>query len=45
MTVADMPHLAKLIAAALHSDQPETQAGEVAEWRASFDQLQFIHER
>jgi len=44
MTVADMPRLAKLIAAALRSDQPQTQAGEVAEWRASFDKLQFIHE-
>lgn len=44
MTVADMTRLAKLIAAALRSDTPETQAGEVAEWRASFDQLQFIHE-
>lgn len=43
MTVADMPRLAKLIAAALRSDQPQTQAAELAEWRASFDQLQFIH--
>lgn len=44
MTVADMPRLAKLIAATLRSDQPETHAAEVAKWRASFNQLQFIHE-
>ncbi|MYM57033.1 serine hydroxymethyltransferase [Thalassovita mangrovi] len=43
MTPDDMPELARLIAAALRANAPETLAAEVAEWRKSFDRLHFIH--
>ena len=43
VTEADAPRLAGLIAAALRANDPGALAGEVAEWRASFDRLHFIH--
>ncbi len=43
MTPDDMPELARLIAAALRANAPETLAAEVAAWRKSFDRLHFIH--
>ncbi|MHA7773968.1 aminotransferase class I/II-fold pyridoxal phosphate-dependent enzyme [Roseibium sp. M-1] len=42
MTVEDMPELARLIADALRSNDPETMAGRVAAWRRNFDTLHFI---
>ncbi len=43
MTAKDMPRLAGLIAKALTTNDPATLANEVAEWRATFDQLHFVH--
>jgi glycine hydroxymethyltransferase len=43
MTQADAPRLARLIATALRSDDPETLAPEVAAWRATFDRVHFVH--
>lgn len=43
MTAEHAPRLAKLIARALKSNEPEALADEVAEWRRSFDKLHFIH--
>ncbi|MGY3439116.1 MULTISPECIES: aminotransferase class I/II-fold pyridoxal phosphate-dependent enzyme [unclassified Marinovum] len=43
MTVDHAPKLAALVAQALKSDAPETMAADVADWRASFDQIGFIH--
>ena len=42
MTEADMPRLARLVARALESRSPSDLAAEVAEWRASFDELHYI---
>ncbi|THD76319.1 aminotransferase class I/II-fold pyridoxal phosphate-dependent enzyme [Thalassobius vesicularis] len=42
MTPADMPELARLIAAALRSNAPESLATEVSEYRKQFDRLHFI---
>ncbi|PVB62903.1 aminotransferase class I/II-fold pyridoxal phosphate-dependent enzyme [Labrenzia sp. 011] len=42
MTQKDMPALARLIAEALRSNDPEAMAGRVAEWRRSFDTLHYI---
>jgi glycine hydroxymethyltransferase len=43
MTPTDMPKLAKLIARALETNDPESLAGEVAEWRRSFDRIHFVN--
>jgi len=43
MTAKDAPELARLIAAALVSNDPAGLAGEVSHWRKSFDRLHFIH--
>ena len=43
MTVGDMPRLANLIAQALRAEAPESLAPEVAEWRQTFNDLNFIH--
>ncbi|WP_428641297.1 serine hydroxymethyltransferase [Roseibium sp.] len=43
MTATEMPELARLIAEALRSNDPETLAGRVAEWRRTFDRLHFIN--
>jgi len=40
--VADMPRMASLIARALRANDPAALAGEVAEWRASFDHLHYV---
>ncbi|WP_460083018.1 aminotransferase class I/II-fold pyridoxal phosphate-dependent enzyme [Roseibium sp. LAB1] len=42
MKTADMAELAKLIAEALRSNDPEAMAGRVATWRQSFNTLHFI---
>ena len=42
MTVEHMPRLASLIAKALRADRPETVAGEVREWRGSFNRVHFV---
>ena len=42
--VKDAPRLAGLVAKALSANDPEALAGEVAEWRQSFDQLHFIRQ-
>ncbi len=42
MTPADMPELAKLIAEALRSNDPEAMAGRVAAWRQTFDTLHYV---
>jgi glycine hydroxymethyltransferase len=42
MTVGDMAALAKLIAEALRSNQPEALAARVGEWRRGYDRLHFI---
>ena len=42
MTVADMAPLARLIAEALRSNQPEALAERVGAWRRGFDRLHFI---
>jgi len=39
----DMPRLADLIAHALRSNDPASLAPEVAEWRATFSNLHYIH--
>ena len=39
----DMPELARLIAAALRSNAPESLAAEVSAWRQSFDRLHYVH--
>lgn len=44
MTKEHAPELARLIAAALRSNAPDTLAPEVAAWRKTFDRLHFIHE-
>ena len=43
VTPEDAPRMAALIARALRSDTPEDLATEVANWRASFDRLHFMH--
>ena len=43
MQVADMPNLARLITAALRSNDPASLASEVAAWRATFTKLHYIH--
>ncbi len=42
MTANDAPELARLIMAALQSNDPSALAGEVAGWRATFDTLHFV---
>lgn len=42
MTEEHAPELARLVAAALRSEAPETMAADVAEWRASFSTLHFM---
>jgi len=42
MVEADMPRLARLIAQALRSTEPEALAPDVAAWRATFDRLHFV---
>jgi glycine hydroxymethyltransferase len=42
MTSAHMPELARLIADALRSNDPQAMAERVARWRQSFDTLHFI---
>jgi len=42
MTEMDAPRMAGLIAAALRRNDPEALAPEVAQWRASFDQMHYI---
>lgn len=42
MGVEDMPRLAGLIARALRSNDPAAMAGEVAEWRRSFDRVHYV---
>jgi glycine hydroxymethyltransferase len=42
MQAKDMPHLAKLIARALKSDDPQRLAGEVTAFRHGFRGLHFI---
>jgi glycine hydroxymethyltransferase len=42
MTVEDMPRLAGLIARALKSNDPESLAADVREWRETFDGLRFV---
>lgn len=42
MIVGDMPRLAGLIARALAANDPEALAGEVREWRETFDGLRFV---
>jgi len=37
-----MPELARLIAEALRSNDPDTMAGRVADWRKTFDTLHFV---
>ena len=43
MQLADMPNLARLITAALRSNDPASLASEVAAWRATFTTLHYIH--
>ena len=43
MTRDDAPELARLIASALSANDPAGMAAEVAQWRASFDQVHFVH--
>ena len=43
MTEADMPRLARLIAAALRANAPEDLVPEVAAWRKSFAGLHFVN--
>ncbi|WP_306045947.1 serine hydroxymethyltransferase [Nioella sp. MMSF_3534] len=43
MTAEDAPRLAGLIAQALRANDPKAMAGEVAEWRQSFDRLHFVN--
>ncbi len=43
MTADDAPELARLIAAALRSNAPDTLAPEVAKWRQRFDTLHFVN--
>ena len=43
MTAKDAPELARLIAAALISNDPEGLADEVASWRRQFSQIHFVH--
>lgn len=42
MTADDMPHLARCLAQALDSAQPQDMAAEVAAWRATFDRVHFV---
>lgn len=42
MAETDMTQLARLISEALRSNDPESMAGRVAEWRQSFDTLHFV---
>ena len=42
MTVDDMPELARLLAAAIRSDDPESLADEVAAFRRPFDRVHFV---
>ncbi|MFC6655586.1 serine hydroxymethyltransferase [Roseibium salinum] len=42
MTEEDMPELARLIAKALRSNDPEAMAEQVASWRHGFDKLHYI---
>ncbi len=42
-TETDAPRMAALIANALRCNDPETLAGETAEWRRSFGRLHYIH--
>ena len=44
MTTDHAPRLARLIATALRANDPAALAGEVAEWRRSFDTLHYIHQ-
>ncbi len=43
MTTSDMSKLADLITQALRSNNPSTLAQQVAQWRATFDRMHFIH--
>lgn len=43
MTAKDAPELARQIAAALISNDPEGLADEVASWRRQFSQIHFVH--
>lgn len=43
MTANDAPELSRLIASSLTTNNPESLAKEVAEWRQSFNTLHFIH--
>jgi glycine hydroxymethyltransferase len=43
MTTSDADRLAGLISSAFSSNNPETLAAEVSEWRRSFDHLHFMH--
>ena len=42
MTAGDMPRLGGLIARALASNDPEALAGDVRDWRETFDGLRFV---
>jgi glycine hydroxymethyltransferase len=43
MTEADAPRMARLVAKALSTDDPDALAPEVSEWRKNFDQVHFVH--
>ena len=43
MTAEDAPQLAGLIAQALRANDPAAIAGEVADWRQSFDRMHFVN--
>ncbi|MEC3861538.1 aminotransferase class I/II-fold pyridoxal phosphate-dependent enzyme [Mesobacterium sp. TK19101] len=43
MTTDDAPYLAALIARGLRSNDPQSVAAEVRDWRQGFDKLHFIH--
>ena len=43
VTVSDAERMTGLITSALTEENPERLAGEVAEWRRSFDKLHFVH--
>lgn len=43
MTEADAPRMARLVAKALSTDDPDALAPEVSEWRKDFDKVHFVH--
>jgi glycine hydroxymethyltransferase len=43
MTEADAPRMARLVAKALNTDDPDALAPEVSEWRKDFDKVHFVH--